>query len=207
VTPDSVLARPVRRRHPSLAGLGTCGDAGVTLAELVVSMTVMSIFMSIFTAAAVQMFRFESDTQTATSAQNQIHIAYLRLDKDIRYAVGISTPDAAYVEYLRTDEGVPMCTELWLDSADRQLKTRTWVEGSTPGPNWSTLASEASSTQPFTLLAPVAPFVSQRLRLNLIVGPAADAGSAKVMDMTFTALNTSAATSSGAVCAEGRLNP
>jgi hypothetical protein len=108
------------------------------------------------------------------------------------------------VEFLRTDGSVPICTQLWLDPVDRELKTRTWVEDTTPAADWSSLATGASSTQPFTLLAPVAPFVSQRLRVNILLTPAGGTGPAKVMDLTFTALNTSSTTSSGTVCAEGR---
>jgi hypothetical protein len=184
--------------------LRTGGEAGVTLVELVVSMTVMSIFMALFTATATQMFRFAANTETATAAQTQIYLTFLRLDKDIRYSTGISAPSTSYVEYLRTDQSAPMCTQLWLDPAARELKTRTWVEGTTPGAAWSWLASDASSAEPFKLLPTVAPFVSQRLQLNLIVGPAGGTGPTKAMDLTFTALNTSSTTSSGTVCAEGR---
>jgi prepilin-type N-terminal cleavage/methylation domain-containing protein len=182
-------------------------DAGLTLVEVVVSMTVMSIFMAIVTSAAVQMFHYETDTVTATSAKTQIHIAFLRLDKDIRYASAISVPDSSYVEYLRTDLRDPVCTELWMDSAGRQLRQRTWVQGTAPGSNWSTIVSGVSAAQPFTLLPPAPPFITQRLRVNVAVGPAGDAGPSKVMDVTFTAANSGSSAASGSVCGEGRSSP
>lgn len=183
------------------------GDAGVSLVEVVVSMTIMSIFMAIVTAAAVQMFRYEADTVTATSAKTQIHIAFLRLDKDIRYASAISVPDPSYVEYLRTDLRDSVCTELWMDPADRQLRQRTWVQGTTPGSSWSTIVSGVSATQPFTLEPPVLPFSTQRLRVNVVVAPAGDTGPSRVMDVTFTAANSTSSTASGSVCSEGRPPP
>jgi prepilin-type N-terminal cleavage/methylation domain-containing protein len=183
---------------------GPGGDAGVTLVEVVVSMTIMSIFMAIFTSAAVQMFHYETDTETATSAKTQIHLAFLRLDRDIRYASAISVPNSSYVEYLRTDQPDPTCTELWLDPAARQLKSRTWVRGTTPGSTWTSIVSGVSATQPFTLVAPVAPVTTQRLRVNLVVAPSGDTGPSRVMDLTFTATNSTSSTESGAVCTEER---
>jgi len=182
-------------------------DDGVTLVELVVAMTIMSIFMSIFTAVAVQMFKFESDTESATSAKTQIHLAFLRLDREIRYASGISTPTSTFVEYVRTDTQTPQCTELWLDSASKALRTRTWSQGSTPASNWVTLATDASATTPFTLLPASPPYTTQRLNLTITVGPNGGNGPTRVMNATFTAQNTTTSTSSGTVCTEGRLVP
>jgi prepilin-type N-terminal cleavage/methylation domain-containing protein len=207
-TPASLAGTSLSGDEPGSPGLGCPrGDAGVTLVELVVSMTIMGIFMAMFTAAATQMFRFETNTETATSAQTQIHLAFLRLDKDIRYATGISAPSTAYVEYLRTDEGQPVCAELWMDATGRALKSRTWPQGTTPASSWTTLATDASSALPFTLIPPAPPFNSQQLRLTITVGPPGGTSTAKLMDVTFTALNTSSSTASSTVCTEGRLSP
>ena len=189
------------------AGREPDGDAGLTLVEVVVSMTLMSIFMAIFTTVAVQMFHYETNTVTATSAKTQIHLAFLRLDKDIRYASAISVPDSSYVEYLRTDLRDPTCTELWMDPAGRQLRQRSWVQGTAPGSSWSTIVSGASAALPFTLVPPVLPFTTQRLRVNLVVAPAGDAGPSRVMDLTFTAANSASSTAGGSVCGEGRPSP
>jgi hypothetical protein len=64
--------------------------------------------------------------------------------------------------------------------------------------------SEVSATQPFTLVPPVLPFTTQRLRVNLVVGPAGATGPSRVMDLTFTAANSTASTAGGSVCGEGR---
>jgi type II secretory pathway pseudopilin PulG len=177
-------------------------DSGASLIELVVAMGIMTVVMAVFTTAAVKMFRVEDDTETVATAQSQVNLAFLRLDKEIRYATGISVPDTSRVEYLRTDAGGPTCTQLWLDSGAAELNTRSWTRGTTPGTGWTRLASGVTATQPFDRLAAAAPVYVQRLHLHLVVG--SDPAHTKAMDTTFSALNTSLTTASDTICAEGR---
>lgn len=203
------IRQPFRRRYDRLR---STGDAGLSLAELLVAMTITATIMAGFTTAVVQMFRATTDTETLASAQSAVNLRFLRLDKEVRYAAGISiptTPDgngSTVVEYLRTDEARPTCTQLWLDGVADVLRSRSWVQvQDTPeiGP-WSVLLSNVSSAQAFTFIPAVPPSYSQRLRLQLTVTAQGRASRARTLDVTFTALNTSLATSSGTVCAEGR---
>jgi prepilin-type N-terminal cleavage/methylation domain-containing protein len=186
-------------------------DSGITLIEVVVSMTIMSVAMAIFTGGILQMYRAFNRSDATANAQSQINNAFLRLDKEIRYAAGISTPGSVgsdpYVEFLTTYTGTPVCTELRLRVAAKQLQRRTWVQGSSPlvPSAWVPLASEVSSTQPFTFTAADATFNFQRLQLKL-TATSGSGGTAtpKQTDVTFTALNTSLTTSSATVCTEGR---
>jgi prepilin-type N-terminal cleavage/methylation domain-containing protein len=186
-------------------------DSGITLIEVVVSMTIMSVAMAIFTGGILQMYRVFNRSEATANAQSQINNAFLRLDKEIRYAAGISTPGAVgsdrYVEFLTTYTGTPVCTELRLRVAAKQLQRRTWVQGSSPlvPSAWVPLASEVSSTQPFTFTAADATFNFQRLQLEL-TATSGSGGTAtpKQTDVTFTALNTSLTTTSATVCTEGR---
>jgi Tfp pilus assembly protein PilV len=199
------------RRRASRRG---ATDAGITLVEVVVSMTILSVVMAMFTGGVLQMYRAANRTEAAATSQSQINIAFLRLDKEIRYAAGISTPGSVasdpYVEFLTTYTGTPVCTELRLRVAARQLQRRTWAQGSsplTPSP-WIPLASDISSTQPFTLSAADATFNFQRLRLKLVAtSGAGGTATSKQTDVTFTAMNTSLTTSSATVCTEGRSIP
>jgi type II secretory pathway pseudopilin PulG len=188
------------------------GDAGITMVDVVVSMTIMSIFLAMFTGGVLQMFRTANRSEAASFTQSQINIAFLRLDREIRYAAGLSTPGYvgpdAYVEYLTTNTGTPVCTELRLHGTTRQLQRRTWTQGSLAPTAWIPLASDVRSAQPFTLTAADATFNFQRLELKLF----ADSGggstaTSKQTDVTFTALNTSLTTSSATVCTEGRATP
>jgi prepilin-type N-terminal cleavage/methylation domain-containing protein len=182
------------------------GDSGMSLVEVLVTMVLMSVAMALFTAVALQMYRVQNDTVATANAQTQANQAFIRLDREIRYAAGISVPNTSYVEYLRTDQPSPTCVELWLDGGAGQLKLRTWVQGGTPTPNWTVLVSDVSATQPFTLLPAAAPYYYQRLQLQLTITPSGSTQT-KALSTTFTALNTSLATSSDTVCTEGRQVP
>jgi hypothetical protein len=182
--------------------------------DVVVAMTLMSVFMSIFTGMVVQMFRSANKNLAIASAQSQVTTAYLRLDKEIRYAAGISAPgpvgDDSYVEYLTTNTGVATCTELRLNAASRQLQRRSWPQaGVPPVPSaWVPLASAVSSPTPFTFAAADDTYNFQRLRLTLLASAGGGSTAAsRQTDVTFTALNTTLGTSSATVCAEGRSLP
>jgi type II secretory pathway pseudopilin PulG len=196
------------RRPPGRRG---GSDDGLTLIDMVVSMVIMSIFMSMFTTAILQTYHAANKIESISGAQSQIHTAFLRLDKEIRYAAGISTESSTgdpYVEYLTTNTGSPVCTELRLDVASRQLQRRTWPQGMSPltPSNWIPLATEISSVKPFTFTAADSTFNFQRLRLQLAASSGgASTATTKQTDITFTALNTSLGTASATVCTEGRL--
>ncbi len=183
-------------------------DRGFTMTEIVVTMTVMSVVMAIFTGGIVQMFNTSDKSESLAASQAQNNIAFLRLDKQIRYASGISTPGAVnsapYVEYLLSSTGTATCYELRLK--DAKLQQRVWVQGtSASGSPWTVLASGVTSTQPFTYLAANATFNFQRLRLRLTATYGGNKTlSAANTDITFTAVNTTLGTSSAAVCTEGR---
>jgi prepilin-type N-terminal cleavage/methylation domain-containing protein len=180
-------------------------DAGVTLMELVVAMTIASIFGVILTGAIVQTYHVTNSADADASAQSQLNIAFLRLDTEIRYAAGISAPGRdtggdPYVEYLTTNTGADICGELRLNGAAAQLQWRRWPRGDAPG-GWTVLASEVSSATPFTFGAPGTGAAYQTLTLSLDsgVGP-----HAKQFRTTFTALNSTPSEHTEEYCVEGR---
>jgi hypothetical protein len=189
-------------------------DRGTTLIDVVVSTTIMSFCMAMFTTGILQIYRFTNKNETISTTQQQINIAFMRLDKEIRYAVNISAPGQvgsdAYVEYLTANTASPVCTELRLLVSTRQLQRRTWVQGSSPvAPSaWLPLASNVTSTQPFTVTAADATFAFQRLELKLTAtdGTGGTVSSTQT-DVTFTALNSSLETSNAGICVEGRSIP
>lgn len=191
---------------------GRPDDAGVTLIEIVVSMSIMSIFLAILTGGMVQLFRSSNAVMTTSAAHAQLNTAFMRLDKQIRYAAGISTPGTAggdqYVEYVSTNTGTAICTELRLDVAGRQLQQRTWTEGASPlaPTGWIPLASDVTGSAPFTFSAADATFNFQRLELKLVDTPAG-LTTGRQLDVTFTAVNTSLSTVSATRCTAGRAVP
>lgn len=186
-------------------------DRGFTLIEVVVTMTILSFVMVIFTGGIIQMYTTANKNESVTNAQAQSNILFLRLDRELRYATGISDPGTLggdpVVEYLTTNSGTATCTQLRLTTSGKQLKRRQWTQGGTPG-TWLPIASSVTGSQPFTLLAADPTYNFQRLRLRVTAqaGAGRTATSAQT-DITFTALNTSLSTSSSTVCAEGRTTP
>jgi len=184
-------------------------DRGSSLLEMVITVSIMSVFMTVFTTGMIQMYRAANQNQAVADAQTQVHVAFLRLDKQVRYATGISAvdPALAYVEFLTTNTGTGTCTELRV--AGRLLQSRSWPQGGAPVTgSWATLASGVSAGTPFTREDPSPTQSFQRLRLRLTV---TEGGSGhqvtRATDITFTALNTSLATTSDDDCTEGRTVP
>jgi type II secretory pathway pseudopilin PulG len=185
----------------------------MTLVEVVVSLVIMSIFMVIFTTGVVQMYRSADNTEAAAVSQTQLSVTFTRLDREIRYASGLSRPGLVgadwYVELQATGTGATTCTELRLVAATGVLQQRSWVSGAAPGSGggWAALASRVGGTAPFTVTPPDGDFGLQRLRLQLSSPSMVAGGPAKQTDITFAALNTSVTTTSDSICSEGRSAP
>jgi prepilin-type N-terminal cleavage/methylation domain-containing protein len=204
--------RAILRRHAD-------ADDGITLVEVVVAMTIMSIFMALFSTSMVSLFRNMNATERGAQAQAQMTTAFQRLDRELRYAEGISLEgsdgDGGWVvEYVWNDRGTIRCTQLRLDKSGA-LRWRNWVQAqSTPSPNPRSGAVLATgiTVPPPTTLPPSRPFnfvqsgddsdpgpaesVSnfQRLRVNLTAATywSGSAWLYKETNVLFTALNTTA---------------
>jgi prepilin-type N-terminal cleavage/methylation domain-containing protein len=186
-------------------------DAGVTLIEVMVSMTILSIFMVMFTAGMVRMYDVVGNVDASATAQSHLHVTFLRLDTEIRYAEGVSVPARigtdSYVEFLTTNTGTDICTQLRWHAATSglpaQLQRRTWrlaappTDLNDPGHPWAPLASGVSRVveggvdiEPFTLQAPGGPFAFPQLRVRVAsdAGPGGAAG-VRQTDLSFAALN------------------
>jgi len=183
-------------------------DAGVTLLELMVAMTLMSFFGAIFVSGIAQMYRMAGRAEAAADAQAQIRIAFIRLDTQIRYATGLSTPGPAtgtdrYVEYLTSNTGTEMCGEVRLQGSTSLLQWRQWKRGDPPG-GWTVLASGITSTTPFTVTGTSTGSANQTLTISLT---STASGRAKQSRTTFAALNSGPGVDTSAYCVEGRLAP
>ncbi len=197
-------------------------DNGFTMIDIVVTMTVMSIVMVLFSAAVQQIYNAEERTEATSTSQSQSVTAFQRLDKQIRYASGISTQGLVgadqYVEFQTTNSGAAICTELRVHVANGQLQERTWTSGMTPlvPTAWKPLASGVSSSTPFTFYAADATYNFQRLEVNLAVKTGSNSNATiRQSDIIFTALNaplsttstSSQTTSTATLCTEGRVVP
>ncbi|MBM2619622.1 prepilin-type N-terminal cleavage/methylation domain-containing protein [Actinoplanes sp. LDG1-06] len=188
-------------------------DDGVTLIEIVFAMLIMGIAGSLFTVAVIQIYRSTNQVEASFDAQRQIEAMYVRLDTEIRYARSISDPAKVsgdwYVEYLLSVSNVDTCVGLRLNTTTGELQRRQWTKNIDPlvPSAWTVLASNVVGTTPFTVIPAdkktLTGFRFQRLTLAMssVVGGGGGqgggtrAGSTQETNVTFTALNASAAQS------------
>src|SRR6185437_781982 len=163
-------------------------DRGFTMLEMVVGMTLMMIFLSIFTTAIISMFDSTNKSQAVNNGSAQLNIAFGRLDRTIRYASFVSQQSVGgdgnwYVTFQTTNTGTPVCTQLRIDKTAQRLQQRTWnVSGTAPNTTasgltgWTQLASGitngcaavGSPYQPFTLTPAGSAVTSESLNLHLL---------------------------------------
>lgn len=189
------------------------GDDGVTLAEMTVTTSIMSLVMAIFTTGVVQLFEAGNSNEMAALTQSQLNTAFLRLDRNLRYAAGIGpvhTDSAgnAFVEYLNTETptGKPECAQLQLYKAGETLRRQVWPQTTAPTGGWVVLAGEVNvAKSSFTLLRPGLDTSFQRLRVTLVVTSNPGTGQTEAMTaITFTALNSSSDADPTRFCPEAR---
>ena len=186
-------------------------DDGVTLAEMAVTTGIMSAVMAIFTTGVVQLFQAGNNNELVAMTQSQLNTAFLRLDRNVRYAAGVSEDhfNAAgnqVVEYLNTEvaSGQPECAQLELNRATKVLRRQVWPQATKPPGTWVVLASEIDvDNSSFELLEPGPNTGFQRLRIVLMVASNPGRGQAKAKtEITFTALNSTRLTKPADICPE-----
>ncbi|MET8148424.1 type II secretion system protein J [Actinoplanes sp. NPDC049668] len=211
-------------------------DEGLTLIEMVVTMSVMAIVMVVFTTAIAQVYWANNRIENSAVAQSQLHVAFQRFDRELRYASWIGTPAKVdshtwYVEFAEADP--TRCNRLRLDTTAQPtggqdgtgvLQLIRWTRGTWPTGSpkpatsaWATIASNlVEGTDP--------PFDTQ----NVGAMPYATASAGQdfktafqrlrfrlttrvgtntaTVDTTFSAVNSAKATQSNG-CSEGRPTP
>lgn len=152
---------------------GADADAGVTLLEVVVGMSIMSVFLAMFTGAMITLIRTQNRAEALTTSAQEVNVAFQRLDRQVRYANAVSAPGIAngswYVEFLTaTNPASPVCTQLRVTTGTRQLQRRSWAvpanAGAVPTASaWLPLASNvtngAATGSATATSSPPAPFV------------------------------------------------
>jgi len=144
-------------------------DDGTSLAELLITMGLLSVVMLMVTGAILQVYRTVRTTETLTAAQGELSVAFQRFDRQLRYATWINEPGVPagsgtwYVEFASREPdkvtGVDrdVCRQLRLElspagsngATDRGLlQLIEWLPGSTPavGARGATIASNIDTT-------------------------------------------------------------
>jgi hypothetical protein len=180
-------------------------DAGTTLAELLVSMAVMSVVAAIAVTGLVQMLRITSATEERAVAQSSVGTAMMRIDRQVRYASAVGLPytlnGTTRIEYEVVETGQVVCLQL-RHTDRRQLQQRRWVQGLQPfRPSaWNTLATDVTAVA-FTRIDATDTRSYQQLQVTVTAGEQRG----RTSTVTFTAMNTSVdtATDKPAPCGEG----
>jgi type II secretory pathway pseudopilin PulG len=188
-------------------------DRGATMVEMVVGMAIMVIFMAIFTTTMMLMSHSESKARSVADTANQVNLAFLWFDKNVRYASSISSPGTGsasgdwYVEWRNTGTGTTVCTQARLDTATGQLQRRSWQPsgtGYTKLTAWRQVANGfVASGQPFSSPStPTGSQMYQQLQVTLTAkGGAGNSPSSATSSFTLTAVNSSFPVPTG-VCQE-----
>lgn len=193
------------RQHPPAGEL--TDDAGMTLMELVVALGLMSVVMAVITTGMVQIYSTLNRNEELSLVQAQLHTAFQRLDREIRYASGIRPPSQTpspggswYVEYSLSSAGVESCVQLRFRSAQGQFQRRI-RQGAAAVGGWTTLATHVAPGARFALQAASADrYPHQQLTISLTsLARAGTSSSSRQAEYTFTALNSSIETT-GDVC-------
>jgi prepilin-type N-terminal cleavage/methylation domain-containing protein len=206
-----------RRLH----GAGRSRDAGFTLMEMMVGMTLMGVFLTMFGGAITMMYDSANKSESLNNTTAQLNQAFNRLDQSVRYASAVTTPGKGaagdwYVEFQTSNTPTVACTQLRINQASGQLQQRTWtVANGTPSnvSAWLPLASNlvngnapAGVGQPFVFnaastTAPAAPYQGLQIVLQAQTGSGQSA-TTSTSKSTFVALNTTATTPITGICAE-----
>jgi prepilin-type N-terminal cleavage/methylation domain-containing protein len=176
-------------------------DAGFSLIEILVAMAIMSVIGAAMTAAMVQTYKSTTRQESLTSMSFQTHLAFQRLDNEIRYAYVVRRPAANpsitgfyYVEYLVEVAGVRQCTQLRLGGRNDVLQRRTQRSGGPVGA-WSALATGLGASARFTVRE-ATESGNQHDQLTITMKVRGDVSSVyRPAQFTFTALNTAVGTS------------
>ena len=183
-------------------------DDGVTLIELVVSLTIMAVMMTMFTTGVLQMYQAANKTESLANAQSELNTVFLRLDKIVRYAAWIGdrqqTGAVHDLRMLTTGSAGQRCYALRLNGDQNRLLIADWGPDAAPTGSeyagttiWATLANNVDvpdTGKPFERIPADADsditFDRLLLELEATTGSGVS-GTNTNTRVTFTALNTS----------------
>lgn len=202
----------MRRLTAAPGGLDPRGDDGVTLVEQLVAMSIFVVVVSLFMSGLVSMTSGTSRTQNTAESGDSVRAAFLRMDRQVRYASDINQAGTGasgdwYVEFrspqqststtsTRSDVPAGLCTQWRYGATGGHLDMRTWTDGTTPTSSWTPVATglQRPATPPFSVALTTDGQPFQRLGVHLVAsrGAGAAEGSAEI-ETTFVARNSSPA--------------
>jgi prepilin-type N-terminal cleavage/methylation domain-containing protein len=185
-----------------------CREAGLTLVELMISMLVFSIFLTILLSSILGVTKAATQAQVIARAASGTLSVFQNFDREIRYADAINYPGAGtggarYVEFRipAVSSGTNAICKQWrFDPGTGLLQSRQWFDVAPFSiPVWATRLSvvfdDGGSTYPFAVSAAQrSGSAMQQLTLTLDAGNANQRGAA--ISSNFVARNSSIASAS-----------
>ncbi len=178
-----------------LARVARAGDRGLTLVELMVSMVVLSIALSVAFGAVILVMQKSNDAQKSADAASTLQIALAQIDRQVRSGNVLFSPadEPTWVASCQTlGPNAGTCMRIFTQSNGNQkcvqwqvaddgsgngtyvLRTRSWEldwqTGGTVGA-WGTIARDLvlDGDAPFTLMGADTPYDERMLRVHLAV--------------------------------------
>lgn len=164
-------------------------QAGYSLVEMVVAISIFMIFSSMVTASIVQLTRSAAASETRAASSSVLSNAFQNLDRSIRYASSVNFPGvggdgSTYIEYwvspLAAADGQGKCVQWRYNPTAGTLATRSWHSDTDHDGTLGVWQVKASNVQaadagtptwkyPFELI-PAAGSASQQVVFTLRVG-------------------------------------
>jgi Tfp pilus assembly protein PilW len=161
-----------------VAGTAEEPDAGWTVVEVVVAMTIASALLAAVGWALVGAIGAYSHVLDESLADDRGRVILDRVDRDLRQVSSVNLPERVgnlwFVEYLTDvkDTGNPStCTQWRLDTGTHTLDVRSWTSTATEAPQWGTAATgvvnDPSTQPPFTVTSASSTVAHQQLTVEL----------------------------------------
>lgn len=162
-------------------------QSGFSLIELVVAMTIFTIFIGLFLTAVVGLTRGTTRAKLTAETSSGVLLVFQNIDRQVRYADAITIPGTGssgaryrYVEFRTpaesTREGVAKCTQWRFDSVEGTIASRQWPASTFASATaWSTkvdtVIDSSTTDYPFELVkAAAGASTKQQLVLTIDAG-------------------------------------
>jgi prepilin-type N-terminal cleavage/methylation domain-containing protein len=131
-------------------------EAGFTLVELLVAMSVFAVFLTMIVSSVIAISAASARAQLVARSSNGVLVVFQNLDRQIRYADSINFPGpgvtagSRYVEFRvpasSASSGVATCMQWRYWPATKSIQSRQWPESGTPSATWATKVSNVIDT-------------------------------------------------------------
>jgi prepilin-type N-terminal cleavage/methylation domain-containing protein len=176
------------------------GDAGMSLIELLVAMTIMGIFVAIFSTVAAKMFDSTKSQQARSGNLDSNRNIVQVLDRQLRYANAVNAPvtvnGSQYVTWRSGSIGssgkVQTCYQ-WRVTPAGLMQQRSWVLPLTSATAWSTVGTGVRPVEALPIFSLASPIGTGQNRQQLTLQLNSSRGTPRVdtaTEVTLTALNT-----------------